>query len=117
VACSIISAVTGKPYFGTTFGGVSGFDAAGGAVAIGVAPCPPNARCAAPAVLADVVGPEPIQQPTVTGLPRDAFWPQSAAAFIATALLLTFLSAQLVAPTRRLVRLPRRRRRPPEAST
>jgi len=117
VACSIISAVTGKPYFGTTFGGVSGFDAAGGAVAIGVAPCPPNARCAAPAVLADVVGPEPIQQPTVTGLPRDAFWPQSAAAFIATALLLTFLSAQLVAPTRRLVRLPRRRRHAPEAST
>ncbi len=113
LACSIISAVTGKPYFGATFG----FDAAGGAVAVVAAPCPPNARCAKPAVLANVVGPEPMQQPTVTGLPRDAFWPQSAAAFIATALLLTFLSSQLVAPTRRLFHLPRRRRHAPEAST
>jgi ABC-type transport system involved in multi-copper enzyme maturation permease subunit len=46
------------------------------------------------------------------GFPRDRFWPQSVAAFLVTGLVLTFLAAQLVAPTRRL-HLPRVRRSGP----
>jgi ABC-type transport system involved in multi-copper enzyme maturation permease subunit len=125
--CTITSAVTGKPYFGNNFGG-------------GVTDCPPGATCAVPApilingngggalcpegVKCDfpvAVAPDvPITQQTITGLPRDIFWPQSTLAFLGTALILTLLSAQLVAPTHRRLRLPtlhRPRRRPaPEAT-
>ncbi len=41
------------------------------------------------------------------GYPRDTFWPRNAAALVALGVLLTLLSTQLVAPTRRL-RLRRR---------
>jgi hypothetical protein len=60
--------------------------------------CPPDARCIAP-------NGEPTQAVTF-GFPRDTLWPKSAAAFVGLGVVLTFLSAQLVAPSRRL-RLPR----------
>lgn len=77
--------------------------------AIVAEPCPPNARCVAPPG-------EPTQAVTL-GFPRDTFWPKTAAAFVALGVVLTFLSSQLVAPSRRL-RLPRpifRRPRKPDA--
>jgi ABC-type transport system involved in multi-copper enzyme maturation permease subunit len=122
-ACTITSAVTGKPYFGTNFGGGGVIDCPAGATCVapqpmpvdlkgnliidgGVAVCPPNARCAGPAIGADA----PLTQQTITGLPRDIFWPQSTLTFLGTALLLTLLSAQLVAPTHRRFHLPNLRR-------
>jgi ABC-type transport system involved in multi-copper enzyme maturation permease subunit len=46
------------------------------------------------------------------GFPRDKFWPVNAATFLLVGFILTVLSAQLVAPTRRLHRLRLRRSRP-----
>jgi hypothetical protein len=110
--CEYMSQVTGKPYFGapsTTLGGdvtqPPGFigvpgnkviDEDGQAKPLPVAiDCPPNARCVMP----------PAEQAAATslslGFPRDTFWPKSVAAFGVLGLLLTLVSAQLVAPTRR----------------
>lgn len=115
--CEYMSQVTGKPYFGTPT--TSGFDdtlgvggeetgvgAANGVMVVGadgvplpvpnVAACPPDAKC--------VVQLDPINaaDPSLSlGFPRDTFWPKSTAAFLALGLILTFASAQLVAPTRR----------------
>ncbi len=135
-SCEYISGVTGRPYFGTPSQPQPGFDAplpmpvedllrrfvegngeAGPAIIDGCTPeecglldadppvpaiaaeaCPPNARCVAPG--------NEITQAVTFGFPRDTFWPKSAAAFVALGVVLTFLSAQLVAPSRRL-RLPR----------
>jgi ABC-type transport system involved in multi-copper enzyme maturation permease subunit len=138
-ACLIMSAVTGKPYFGSSFGSsecppgadcmkpmpapVPGFgvDDSGGIAevdtAIGVTvaglvadgACPPNARCVGKPAFD--VGPAPVQQ-TLTGFPRDTFWPQSAMAFLVVAVVLTLLSARMVMPSRRSSRLRRLRRRP-----
>ncbi len=136
-ACLVMSAVTGKPYFGGSFGsgecppgvpcskpmpmpmpaveGFGGVNAATGVVIAGFAAdgaCPPNARCVGPGdQLLDVA---PVDQ-TVTGFPRDTFWPQSAMAFILTAVVLTLLSARLVMPSRRGSRLSRPRRTPTPA--
>jgi hypothetical protein len=140
-SCSYVAAVTGTPYFGVTTGdGVCGpnqrciitLEAAaklqgdgwgraaawaadgrlggvlmdGGAVAAaGAAPVDPGA---ANGDVAD-------QELPSFGFPRDRFWPQSVAAFVVVGIVLTLLSAQLVAPTRRL-RLLRLRRRPPAAT-
>ena len=138
-ACSIVSTVTGKPYFGTSFGGgvdscpagamcvapdvpvtLPGGVVNGGGVNVGVlVTCPAGAGCDAPLTLQATA---PLVQQTSSGLPRDIFWPQSAAAFAVTALLLTILAAQLVAPTHRRPHLPagwhlpRRRRRPETAA-
>lgn len=115
--CEYMSQVTGKPYFGTPT--TSGFDdtlgvggqetgvgVANGVMVVGadgvplpvpnVAACPPDAKC--------VVQLDPINaaDPSLSlGFPRDTFWPKSTAAFLALGLILTFASAQLVAPTRR----------------
>jgi hypothetical protein len=75
--------------------------------------CPPNARCVAPGALQLDVA--PVAQGTVTGFPRDTFWPQSAMAFLITAVVLTLVSARLVMPSRRGSRLPRILR-PPKAT-
>lgn len=119
-ACLAVSAVTGKPYFGSGFGGgacppgadcakpmpaddvgvvpLFGFGVGGGTdVAVAQPPCPPGARClGAPAVAFDVA-PTP---GTITGFPRDAFWPQVAASFLVVGLILTLVSARLVVPDR-----------------
>ena len=139
-ACLAMSAVTGKPYFGGSFGNSEcpagadclkpmpvpmpgfGVDDTGGMVkveaanAVAVAgwaaggACPPNARCVAPG--GSQLDVAPVAQGTVTGFPRDTFWPQSAMAFLVTAVVLTLVSARLVMPSRRGSRLPRIRRRP-----
>ena len=53
---------------------------------------------------------DPVNQPMASlGFPRDTFWPRNAAAFVGLGIVLTLLSTQLVAPTRRLhLRLRRR---------
>ena len=125
-SCEYISGVTGRPYFGTPAQTQPGFDLGvprpmpgddpmrdfvkgneGGVPeaepampAIVAEPCPANARCVAPGSEAT--------QATTFGFPRDTFWPKSGLAFVALGVVLTFLSAQLVAPSRRL-RLPRLR--------
>jgi ABC-type transport system involved in multi-copper enzyme maturation permease subunit len=130
-ACSIVGTVTGRPYFGGTFGGVGSCPA--GAMCIApIAPVPvPDVKggggvvCTAGAcgVAVQPIDPTaPLVQQTASGLPRDVLWPQSAAAFAVTALLLTFVAAQLVVPTRRRPHLPAwwrrpRRRRAPEAAS
>jgi len=127
--CEYMSQVTGKPYFGTptttnfddTFG-IGGEDTGVGVANPGiivgadgvplpvpnVAVCPPDAKCVVQG--GQVVCPEDAlcAAPMVAaesslslGFPRDTFWPKSTAAFLAMGLLLTFASAQLVAPTRR----------------
>jgi ABC-type transport system involved in multi-copper enzyme maturation permease subunit len=132
--CEYMSQVTGKPYFGTPTsnnfdttvggGGVVGVGVAqaGGPVKVGAngvplpvpnvpiaVDCPPNAMC---------VVPQPQPQPGADsslslGFPRDTFWPKSTAAFFALGVVLTFASAQLVAPTRRWrLRRPTLRRKP-----
>ena len=133
-ACLVMSAVTGKPYFGSSFGSSGcppGADClnplpapavrvedavaavqvgagTGGAAAgwIGDGACPPDAGCVANGKPAFDVA--PVQQ-TLTGFPRDTFWPLSAIAFLVTSVVLTFLSARLVMPRRGGWRFPRRR--------
>ncbi len=137
-ACLVMSAVTGKPYFGSSGSidcpldqclkpmpepvpmpgvavddgsavvqvGVANAVAIGGFVPDGA--CLPNARC--------VIAGKPVfdvaPSQTLTGFPRDTFWPQSAAAFLVLAVVLTLISSRLVMPSRRGSRLPRSRRAP-----
>jgi ABC-type transport system involved in multi-copper enzyme maturation permease subunit len=142
-SCVYMSLVTGKPYFGSSFGfgdggemprpaplpmpdmpsdpggGVEpdfGFGRAadGGVVVEGfVFRSAPGGW-----VNADDVDEAVAPQTTLSlGFPRDTFWPKSAAAFAGIGLLLTLASAQLVAPTRRLtLRRPVRRSQPLPAS-
>jgi len=143
-ACLVMSAVTGKPYFGSAsdpsacppgiactkpfpapvpgFGvddagvGLKLIAAANAAPAVGWsadAACPPDARCVDAGLSAFDVG--PVSQ-TLTGFPRDTFWPQSALAFLLLSVILTLISARLVMPSRggsRLLRLRRRKRATP----
>lgn len=118
-SCVYMSEVTGKPYFGSSYG--FGGDEPRPAP-MPVAPPEDNSGGGAlepdsdvvvvePAVGEEV---EPVQGQTTLslGFPRDTFWPKSAAAFGGLGLLLTLISAQLVAPTRRLtLRRPVRRSR------
>jgi hypothetical protein len=130
-SCVYMSQVTGKPYFGTNYNygidlpgrGIPPVpmpmpidDNTGGGLAPGVPgdtdvvvvePDGAPAGGAGKPADADAVAP---QATLSLGFPRDTFWPKSAAAFGGVGLLLTLLSAQLVAPTRRLrLRLPVRR--------
>jgi uncharacterized RDD family membrane protein YckC/ABC-type transport system involved in multi-copper enzyme maturation permease subunit len=82
-ACSYMSTVTGKPYFGNQFQN-QGFDDFGG-------------RFGGP-----VAVPAGGTNATSIGFPRDTFWPKSAITFVLIGVLLTLVSAQLVSPTRRL---------------
>jgi hypothetical protein len=120
--CTYMSQVTGKPYFGTPSTTSNGFGVGGdtivppavgdfvgadgnvvmngGVVSLPAQPaivkCAPNMRCI------DVTTEINAATTLSLGFPRDTFWPKSAAAFIFLGVLLTLLSAQLVAPTRRL---------------
>jgi ABC-type transport system involved in multi-copper enzyme maturation permease subunit len=117
--CVYMSQVTGKPYFGsnTNYGiDTPGFmppgipegppiDNGGGGRVVFPVPIDGDGKVVIDdggerrEAEADAVAP----QPTLSlGFPRDTFWPKSAAAFGGVGLLLTLLSAQLVAPTRRL---------------
>jgi ABC-type transport system involved in multi-copper enzyme maturation permease subunit len=145
--CGYVAQVTGTPYFGGSTPvdnscppmkcGVrlEGAFGVGGDVTVA---CPPNARCAmAPVpmpaggggVVFDDSNPGPIIQPPVAtpgttatlGFPRDTFWPHNVVGFVSVGVLLTLVSSQLVAPTRRLRLVPsrpgflRRRRSAPAA--
>lgn len=115
--CDYVAAVTGTPFFSTPRSN----------------DCPEGRVCAMPAAMDDNVGgfrkaapflgvlgapADPVAAPVADdiapgqalptfGFPRDTFWPQTAIAFVVAGIILTILSAQLVAPTRRL-RLRRR---------
>jgi ABC-type transport system involved in multi-copper enzyme maturation permease subunit len=78
--CGYVASVTGTPYFST----------GGGSVGLG------DVDVLRAKVAADVA-----PDTTPFGFPRDTFWPRSALAFVVTGIVLTLLSAQLVAPTRR----------------
>ena len=136
-SCEYISGVTGRPYFGTPQQTQPGFDMPvpmpiddplrdfvkgnEGGGHLGADGCTPEecglpqAEPAIPAIPAEpcpdarcVVPGGETTQATTLGFPRDTFWPKSGLAFVALGVVLTFLSAQLVAPSRRL-RLPRLR--------
>ncbi len=110
-SCEYISSVTRRPYFGNSAVGQPRFGGDEPAVIPLPVVCPPGAACDffVEDMERAVPAPEPVQA-TGLGFPRDTFWPKSAASFLAVGLLLTFLSSQLVSPTRRLG-LPRLRRR------
>ena len=138
ITCQYISMVTGRPYFGSSQGlgpgdgidlpmpvpqpiqpdmpgGAEGADILVRLPAVDVE-CGPDGGCK-PIDQDIALDEEPVTTITL-GFPRDTFWPKSAAAFFGLGLILTFASAQLVAPTRRLrLTLPRlRRRQEPAAS-
>lgn len=129
--CDYVAAVTGTPFFSTPRSndcpdgrfcaqpaimdanaggfGKAAFDVAVPDLrAVAAVPFPgalgPDADPVAPPVADDIAPGQPL--PTF-GFPRDTFWPQTAMAFVVVGIILTLLSAQLVAPTRRL-RLRRR---------
>jgi len=98
--CSYISIVTGRPYFGDSFGG----NMQGGMVCPSNGPCFPvdDGFVGEDRGEAVAVG-EPVAQEEVElGFPRDTFWPRTAGAFLALGVALTLLSTQLIAPSRRL---------------
>jgi ABC-type transport system involved in multi-copper enzyme maturation permease subunit len=101
--CDYVAAVTHTPFFGST-GGMDTPDEdlvmvnnAGFAPARGMAVGKPMAFD------------QPEQAMSGFGFPRDTFWPRNALAFVVLGVILTLLSTQLVAPTRRLRLRPRRR--------
>ncbi|MDQ3492390.1 MAG: ABC transporter permease [Chloroflexota bacterium] len=107
--CSYISLITGRPYFGDSFGpqgGPAGME------------CRPNGECFPvddgfivedPGELDAGVGAVVAEEELELGFARDTFWPRTASTFLALGVTLTLLSTQLIAPSRRL-----RRRHHPE---
>ncbi len=95
LTCSYMSQVTGRPYFGSQFSGITdgGFEMP-----------EPDMPVDMPGQRGGRVNPGfgAVASTTSFGFPRDTFWPKSAAAFSVIGLLATLLAAQLVAPTRRL---------------
>ncbi len=112
--CDYVASVTGTPFFSTPrtsdcpdggFCSQPAVDNVGGAfikpafgVEAAVAAGFPGALAEDP--VADDVAPQQQALPSF-GFPRDTFWPQTATAFVVVGIVLTLLSAQLVAPTRR----------------
>ena len=121
-SCVYMSLVTGKPYFGSSLNYGSGTEVPPDFPMrvpnddFGPGAAPDGGGIVAPDQDAPPIGQERevdtiLPQATLSlGFPRDTFWPKSAAAFGGIGLILTLLSAQLVAPTRRLrLRRPVRR--------
>ena len=108
--CSYISTVTGRPYFGDSFGGPMA-QPAGMAVE-----CMPNGECFAVDPVGAGIDPAgaaaDIEEDLGLGFARDLFWPRTAGAFMALGVALTLLSTQLIAPSRRLRRRQRSALRP-----
>jgi hypothetical protein len=110
--CDYVAAVTHTPFFSGT-----GRDEMSGVVLFDVAAANGNVDMAPPRLVllapdrpvGDDVDPGVQQQMSSFGFPRDTFWPRNATAFVVLGIVLTLLSTQLVAPTRRLhLRLRRR---------
>lgn len=106
--CDYVAAVTHTPFFGggnrDVFGDRAIEDVAVALDAGFVKPMPMDDIGVRP----DDVDPRP-NATTSFGFPRDTFWPRNTAAFLVLGVVLTLLSTQLVAPTRRLHLLPRGR--------
>ncbi len=111
--CGYVAAVTHTPFFG----GSGELDLMQRGMPIPVPADGKGVIWAANGMVAleGVAADEPLddvanQQPAATslGFPRDTFWPRNAASFLVLGIVLTLLSTQLIAPTRRL-RLRRRR--------
>lgn len=107
--CDYVAAVTHTPFFGSPGNGdmpvegdVVAFDRQGDDVAV--------LRAVAVDGGLKPLDIDAVNQPMASlGFPRDTFWPRNAAAFVGLGIVLTLLSTQLVAPTRRLhLRLRRR---------
>jgi ABC-type transport system involved in multi-copper enzyme maturation permease subunit len=105
-SCAYMSTVTGRPYFGSQFGGAgTTWDMpTDGPERMPIPPGGPVVDLPAGPGFGDQPDPPPIGVTSSIsfGFPRDTFWPKSAAAFGVIGLLATLLAAQLVAPTRRL---------------
>jgi len=126
-SCDYVAAVTGTPFFATPQANACPPDAfctqpaTASGVGVGISQAPPPMPAPAIAVkgvtlgaavapaTTDAVAPPDQQAIPTFGFPRDTFWPRNALAFVLVGVVLTLLSAQLVAPTRRLrLRRPRR---------
>jgi ABC-type multidrug transport system permease subunit len=112
--CSYISTVTGRPYFGGSFGPRPMPGEFGPRAVPGEIVCPDNGPCFpvnegfegdfegdGPAIDPVGVGAIAVEPQVELGFPRDTFWPRTAGAFLALGLVLTLLSTQLIAPSRR----------------
>lgn len=115
--CDYVAEVTGTPFFSTnsndcTLGRPCAVDDTRGGVMFKAVPAQGAADVFAVADAVAVVGDggpvppvaddvAPDQPLSTFGFPRDRVWPQIAATFVVLGIILTLLSAQLVAPTRR----------------
>jgi hypothetical protein len=104
--CDYVAAVTHTPFFASPQADDMrlSVDQAGGLVPFGAV----NQVVVKQGVAIAIAAPLPVddrsvpQAPSTFGFPRDTFWPRNAVAFVALGVILTLLSTQLVAPTRRL---------------
>lgn len=129
-SCGYLATVTGKPWFTSPTSTVDpGCDGGFGCPKPlpAIAECGPDVACDEPIVPIPIdrggrIAGEAIEPVSdAVGFPRDTFWPRSVTAYLVTGFVLTLLSAQLVAPSRRLglfrrlamprsLHLPRRRK-------
>lgn len=105
LTCDYVAAVTHTPFFGGRADSEIDIVEDRWAVDIGDADgvawaVPAPERLVAVGRFPDVMGTS--QAVASFGFPRDTFWPRNAAAFVVLGVILTLLSTQLVAPTRRL---------------
>lgn len=101
--CDYVAAVTHTPFFGGT-SDVDQLFRRGPDVVDGDGVAWAVAEPAQPLVIGDVFDDVANEQTATTsfGFPRDTFWPRNAVAFLVLGIVLTLLSTQLVAPSRRL---------------
>lgn len=109
LTCDYVGAVTHTPFFGGQGAGDVPMD--GEVIAVDVQADDVVAlRKGMVAGIEQPMALDPAGRPMASfGFPRDTFWPRNAVAFLVLGVVLTLLSTQLVAPTRRLrLRWPRR---------
>jgi hypothetical protein len=105
LTCDYVAAVTHTPFFSSDQGGgdqVFAVDDAGAPIVqVDAALLKQGVAIAVPAPARVDLAPDEGLRATF-GFPRDTFWPRNALAFVVLGVVLTLLSTQLVAPTRRL---------------
>jgi len=103
--CSYISLITGRPYFGDSFGPPGG---PAGMVCDADGECFPRRGDGSIPIIEDqgesdaAAGAVAAEEELELGFARDTFWPRTASTFLALGVALTLLSTQLIAPSRRL---------------